>query len=470
MKLIFLVCFTLLSSTICNMAEGGWNEDLMTPHIGRGRGLLGVGEPVVGVPRVLTYDSVAASVRPHTDGINKPTSSTPANAGSETVTQQLRDLIGELGTQIGDSIVSRLLTNQNSALPDSASSFEQKSSGAIPLSTSFDLSKLNLIVKADIREPQMFRGDGSDKCSILEWIEQMEVYLSKKGCDKADSVEEILNHLCGRAKSIVKVKLKSSPAAVLCPEFVYEVLRRYFSESPGSCQPLADFYATQPRKIERPVDYWVRLNEAAELADAHLKRCGGKMENMSSEVAMMFIRNCPNSDLSSVFRCKPISKWSAEEVQEAIDEYERDCKSWKPVPPVPKVVSNQAVVTERAVGTQVAIGGESVGVTSPACITGPHTKANEVSESGTLERVLKMLERVLERTTLPASEPKPRVSPWYRASPCEVCGDRSHSTRSHCMKEKRCLACLEIGHQRRACHKVVGQAVAQSPDIYDQGN
>ncbi|KAB5550484.1 hypothetical protein PHYPO_G00054290 [Pangasianodon hypophthalmus] len=292
----------------------------------------------------------------------------------------------------------------------------------MPLSTSFDLSKLNLIVKADIREPQMFRGDGSDKCSILEWIEQMEVYLSKKGCSKADSVEEILNHLCGRSKSIVKVKLKSSPVAVLCPEVVYEVLQRYFSESPGSCQPLANFYATQPKKSECPVDYWVR--------------------------------------------CKPISRWSAEEVQETIDEYERDYKSWKVVPPVPKVVVNQAVVTENAVGTQVAIGSESVGVTSPACITGVHTKANEVNESGTLERVLKMLERVLERTTLPASEPKPRVSPWYQASPCEVCGDRSHSTRSHCMKEKRCLACLEIGHQRKACHKVVGQAVAQTLDVY----
>ncbi len=46
------------------------------------------------------------------------------------------------------------------------------------------------------------------------------------------------------------------------------------------------------------------------------------MENMSVEVAMMFIRNCPNSDLSSVFKCKPISKWSAMEVQEAIDEHQ----------------------------------------------------------------------------------------------------------------------------------------------------
>ncbi|KAJ3595211.1 hypothetical protein NHX12_005050 [Muraenolepis orangiensis] len=33
------------------------------------------------------------------------------------------------------------------------------------------------------------------------------------------------------------------------------------------------------------------------------------MENMSAEVAMMFIRNCSNPDLSSVFKCTPISKW-----------------------------------------------------------------------------------------------------------------------------------------------------------------
>lgn len=449
------------------MAEGGWNEDLVTPHIGRGRGFFGVPEPVVGKPRVLVYDSATISGMSNNES-NKPKSSTPANVGCDSVTQQLRDLIGELGNQIGDSIVSRLLTSQNSLLPDSSPSVEQQLSGSIPLSTSLDLSKLNLIVKTDIREPQMFRGDGSDKCSILEWIEQMNVYLAKKGCNKADSVEEILNHLCGRAKSIVKVKLKSSPVVVLCPEVVYEVLRRYFSESPGSCQPLADFYATQPKKSERPVDYWVRLNEAAELADTHLKRYGGKMENMSSEVSMMFIRNCPNSDLSSVFRCKPISKWSAEEVQEAIDEYERDCKSWKPVSPVPKVVVNQAVVTEKAVGNQVAIGSESVGATSPECITGVHTKPNEVNDSGTLERVLKMLERVLERTTLPVSETKPRTSPWYRASPCAVCGDRSHSTHSHCMKEKRCLDCFEFGHQRRQCHRVVARGVAQTSD--DQGN
>ena len=50
---------------------------------------------------------------------------------------------------------------------------------------------------------------------------------------------------------------------------------------------------------------------------------------MSAEVAMMFIRNCPSSDLSSVFRCKPTSKWSAMEVQEAINEHQREHQARK---------------------------------------------------------------------------------------------------------------------------------------------
>lgn len=192
------------------------------------------------------------------------------------------------------------------------------------------------------------------------------------------------------------------------------------------------------------------------------------MENMSSEIAIMFIKNCPNLDLSNVFRCKPISKWSAEEVQEAIDEYERDFRSRKPVPSMPIFAVNQANVAEKAVSTQVAVGSESMGVTSATRTVGPHPKTSESAELGTLERVLKMLERVLEPTTLPASEPRPRTSQWYRSPSCEVCGDRSHSTRSHCMRERRCLACLEIGHQRRECRNVAGRAVAQTGD--DQGN
>ena len=86
----------------------------------------------------------------------------------------------------------------------------------------------------------------------------------------------------GKAKTIVKVGSGSIPDNAVQTETIYEILRRYFSESPASCFPLADFYATQPSVGENPVDYWVRLNTAADQADRHLKMQGRKFENMSA--------------------------------------------------------------------------------------------------------------------------------------------------------------------------------------------
>lgn len=117
-------------------------------------------------------------------------------------------------------------------------------------------------------------------------------------------MDEILSHLLGRAKNIVKVGLKSNSDKIAHPEIIYDILRRYFGDTSLSSLPLADFYATQLDPDESPVDYWVRLNIAAEHADRHLRKSGGKMENMSVEVAMKFIWNCPNSDLS----CSSVSR------------------------------------------------------------------------------------------------------------------------------------------------------------------
>lgn len=152
------------------------------------------------------------------------------------------------------------------------------------------------------------------------------MYLHKKGLSGNEQKEEILNHLLGRAGSIVKVGLKSntSPNLAISSELIYTILRRYFSESPGSSLLLAGFYATHPMAKGTPVDYWVRLNTAAEAAYRHLKRQGSKMDNMDAEIAMMFGRNCPDPSLACAFRCKPISKWSLTEVQEAIDEHQRE--------------------------------------------------------------------------------------------------------------------------------------------------
>lgn len=91
--------------------------------------------------------------------------------------------------------------------------------------------------------------------------------------------------------------------------------------------PLADFYATWPYAKESPVDYWVRLNNAAEITDSHLQKQGSRMQNISNEISVMFIGNFPDAELTSVFRYKPITKWTFAEVQEAIDERQRELRT-----------------------------------------------------------------------------------------------------------------------------------------------
>lgn len=295
--------------------------DVYTPAIGRGRGLFSFAKTSVSetpgpFPRRL-FGSDSVNDR------HEPLYSTPTSS-NENATQQLRELIGELGSQIGESIAGRLLACQTAPISQQPPSANP--SKAETLNATADLSKVSLIVRPDIKDPPMYRGDGTDKYSIQEWIDMVEVYLHKRELSANEQVDEVLSHLLGRAKSIVKVGLKSSVSAniVITTETIYCILRRYFSETPGSCLPVADFYATRPTAKETPVDYWVRLNTAAEAADQHLKRQGGKMDNMDSEIAMMFIRNCPDSNLACVFKCKPIGRWSLIEVQEAIDEHQRE--------------------------------------------------------------------------------------------------------------------------------------------------
>lgn len=399
------------------------------------------------------------------DGVDHghvPQYSTPTNP-NENTTHQLRELIGELGSQIGESIAGRLLASQQ---PCSSKPPLANPTRAETFNATADLSKVSLIVRPDIKEPPMYRGDGTDKYSMQEWIDTVEVYLHKKDLSPSEQVEEVLNHLLGRAKSIVKVGLKSSSSSStpVTQETIYSILRRYFSETPGSCLPLADFYATQPTAKETPVDYWVRLNTAAEVADRHLKSQGGKMDNMDSEIAVMFIRNCPDSDLACVFKCKPISKWSLTEVQEAIDEHQREHQVKKPAANTPNAHAIR-VATAVAVSDPPKHNAENTNVNTAKLTNQVKQSEVTVPESNALERVLNMLERVLERT----SQPIPAVnraqsSPFGRPSPCRVCGQNSHSTRSHCMKEKRCLGCLETGHQRKDCSK------SPTPQTFSQGN
>lgn len=455
------------------MASGGIednNYDPETSFKGMGRGLLlkkGADKDSANLPQFRNKLRLEDTMPiPKVQPVTSTPNAFPASNEMDT-TQQLRDMIEQLGHQIGDSIATRLLASQDSdttpsnLTPASGTSFKKSDSTHVP---SFDLTKVNVVVKSDVREPPIFRGDGSEKCTVQEWIEMVEMYLHKRGYSTSEQAGEILSHLMGRAKNIVKVGLKSNsllnPASN--PEIIFDILKRYFSESPMSCLPLADFYATQPKSRESPVDYWVRLNTAAEVADEYLQKQGRKMENMSGEIAMMFIRNCPDLDLAGVFRCKPISKWTVVEVQEAIDEHQREHK-----PCNQKVTNSEKVKVQQVAAADASFpavnceeyGAMNVGVRKPN--NPPKAHDPVVSEGTALERVLSMLEKVLEKANQTnnhgvVSQPRGDAVPWNRPVnlPCRVCEDKTHSTRSHCMGEKRCFACFGVGHQKKECTNV----------------
>jgi hypothetical protein len=38
----------------------------------------------------------------------------------------------------------------------------------------------------------------------------------------------------------------------------------------------------------------------------------------------MFIRHCPNAELSLIFKCKPLQQWTTADVHERLDDYRRE--------------------------------------------------------------------------------------------------------------------------------------------------
>lgn len=51
------------------------------------------------------------------------------------------------------------------------------------------------------------------------------------------------------------------------------------------------------------------------------------MDNISEEVAHMFVKYCPDPVLYGIFKRKPIREWTAKEVQGRLDENQREQRS-----------------------------------------------------------------------------------------------------------------------------------------------
>lgn len=368
----------------------------------------------------------------------------------------LSDLVKQIGTSIGENIVSCL-----QSIPATDANMTQ--------STTADLSKVNLTITHDSYEPHPFRGDNTDRMSVSEWEEAMGLYLSRRGIELCYQVEEVLGKLRGRARDVVTIGLRSRPSLDLKsgPQPVFDILKQHFGDSVTSFMPLADFYDTKPRPTETAVDYWIRLNKAIDTAADGLKRQGKTLDNPSREVTVMFITHCPDTELSLVFSCKPLEEWTATDVQVRLDEHHRKrrLQQRQSAHPTGGLQSNQAASVLQC---HVQSAG---GAPAPQPVTAGRTSQ---SEGQSLEHVITLLERLLQREAVRHSR-LPRSGAGGRSrsrGPCSVCGGDDHDTVSHCRRERLCFRCYATGHQAVTCQSAPPSDLpaAQSGGPNQQGN
>lgn len=459
--------------------------------VGRGRGLLGTPIPFPNInsvgrgvgmatPSPVVHNTHTpthshAHTPAHTQHDSLPPSQAPCTSTPDAehdVLGQMSNIVQHIGQQLADS----LLAHFSRSSPVHASSGNTDSH--TPTQDLLSSSQLHVVSQRKVRDPPTFRGDSSDTVTLEEWIELMQTFIRKGGLPTGEQGEEILIHLRGKAKDVVKVGVRSSGIDVkTSPGSIYSLLRKHFSCAQFSPLPLQDFYTTLPRAQEDPYDYWLRLNRAADVAAECLKEQGKPQNSLSTEVTRMFIRNCPSTDLALAFRSKTIDKWSAAEVQEILTEYHAE-----------KFIKT----ANMGVRSQVAVNVNRMGVnpnSEPLCdaqpplqttcttlpptqprgntLPAPPSSAPQASaDSSAMERMLSMLEKVLMRDTQhrPASRRPsglPRIQ-GLKDVPCLVCKDASHTALSHCMQHQLCFQCFSADHTRNRCPITRGSAVAAS--------
>jgi hypothetical protein len=119
---------------------------------------------------------------------------------NRTQLQALAELVKQLCSEIGNQVAASLAGAGASTSPPQ------------PIVEIPDWSKVNLILKSDVREPPHFRGDNTDRCTVTEWQELMQAYLKKKGCSISEQGQEIQDRLMGRAKDIVRIGFPWKPS------------------------------------------------------------------------------------------------------------------------------------------------------------------------------------------------------------------------------------------------------------------
>ncbi|XP_026228893.1 uncharacterized protein LOC113170836 [Anabas testudineus] len=468
----------------------------INPHLSKGRGLLlsdiienrDVGHsksvPDGNKDSGLSHSPTCTPVR----GFRRGSVYTSTPDSDADAIHHLTDMVGQLGAQIGESIVAKLLSagvmntsGDNLTTPTAQTTYRD--------TVRQDLPHVTVHVKSD-RELPTFRGENTDKYSVQDWIDMTKSHLRKHEIPVDGQAEEIMSHLLGKARDVVRIALRSDSGLDVkkSPEIVYDVLLHYFSDAP-SCLPLADFYATLPRHKENPVDYWIRLNKAADLAMEGLQRQGKRTENMADEVALMFVKHCPDPDLSYTLKCKPINEWTSRDVQLRIDDYQRELRASGRVTGAAQLKNHTTTITtdqpslspvDPTVPTH-CYACTPAQVQRPACRQDHLTPAScpvpaepdhtvrctsipamaqnlQQTEEKLLTRMVDIFQGMMDKMQQRGSHstrarrfPSSRRERRPNETVCKVCDDAGHSTISHCMSDRLCFTCLAPGHTRQTC-------------------
>lgn len=176
----------------------------------------------------------------------------------------LSSLISEIAEKLGQSITAQLRSDNSTNRSNSEQPAEMT------------LSNVKLVMQSDVKEPPIFRGDGSDKLTVQEWENIMSLYLRKRAIPTDEQSQEILDRLMGKAGDVVKIKLRNNTSADCTskPRLIFDILKQHFSTISYSSMPLADFYNTLPMPSEDAMEYWIRLNKTMDVAKECLERRG----------------------------------------------------------------------------------------------------------------------------------------------------------------------------------------------------
>lgn len=225
-------------------------------RLGRGRGLFRIpseSEPRTPGPTSSVLDTpVLTSTRYVDRAMANPVDQNP----------DLGSLIYEIAEKLGQSITAQLLSDRSM----------HGSNSEKP--TEMSLSNVKLVMQSDVKEPPIFRGDGSDKLTVEEWENLMSLYLRKRAIPIHEQSQEILDRLMGKAGDVVRIKLRdyTSVDHSKSPQLIFDILKQHFSTIAYSSMPLADFYNTLPMPYENVMEYWIGLNKTMDVAKECLER------------------------------------------------------------------------------------------------------------------------------------------------------------------------------------------------------